>query len=168
MEVVRSKTTLSSSSTCSREEQCGGGRRVSQNERQQRLEDRFDCHSALNQGVSNRSFCVSPDTSTGQTRQLAARYGCDPRGCVHNQLEKFDSVRISTIQPISSRPSQDKEGNGNINIHCPVLSAEPWWLLLIDLVIDYPVYLGNNPNLLADVSHLKTIHPLFSALRLAV
>ena len=56
MEVVRNKTPLSSSSTCSREEQCGGGRGVSQNERQQRPEDRFDCHSALNQGVSNRSF----------------------------------------------------------------------------------------------------------------
>ena len=119
MEVVRNKTPLSSSSTCSREEQCGGGRGVSQNEGQQRLEDRFDCHSALNQGVSNRSFCVSPDSSTGQIRQLAARSGCDPRGCVHNELEKFDSVRISTIQSNSSRPSQDQEGNGNINTNCP-------------------------------------------------
>ena len=50
----------------------------------------------------------------------------------------------------------------------PLWSAQPWWPLLIDLVIDYPVYLGNNPNLLADVSHLKAIHPLFPALRLAV
>ena len=37
MEVVRNKMPLSSSSTCSREEQCGGGRGVSQNERQQQL-----------------------------------------------------------------------------------------------------------------------------------
>ena len=50
----------------------------------------------------------------------------------------------------------------------PLWSAQPWWPLLIDLVIDYPVYLGNNPNLLADVSHLNAIHPLFPALRLAV
>ena len=42
-----------------------------------------------------------------------------PCGRVHNELEKFDSVRISTIQSNSSRPSQDQDGNGNINTNCP-------------------------------------------------
>ena len=50
----------------------------------------------------------------------------------------------------------------------PLWSAQPWWPLLMDLVIDYPVYLGNNPNLLTDVSHPKAVHPLFPALKLAV
>ena len=118
MEVVRDQTPLSFSSTCSRQEQCNCGRGISQNERPQRLEDRFDCYSAPNQGVPNRSLCVSPDTSTEQIRQLAARSGCDPCGRVHNELDKFDSVRFSAIQPNSRRPSQDQEGNGNIDIDC--------------------------------------------------
>ena len=118
MEVVRDQTPLSFSSTCSRQEQCNCGGGISQNERPQRLEDRFDCYSAPNQGVPNRSLCVSPDTSTEQIRQLAARSGCDPCGRVHNELDKFDSVRFSAIQPNSRRPSQDQEGNGNIDIDC--------------------------------------------------
>ena len=113
MEVMRDQTPLSSSSTFSRQEQCDCGRGISQNERSQRLEDRFDCYSAPNQ-----TLCVSPDTSTKQIRQLAARSGCDPCGRVHNELDKFDSVRFSAIQPHSCRPSQDQEGNGNVNIDC--------------------------------------------------
>ena len=124
MEVVRDQTPLSSSSTCFRQEQCDCGRGISQNERPQRLEDRFDYHSASNQEVPNRSLCVSPDTSTEQIRQLAARSGCDPCGRVHNELDKFDNVRFSAIQPNSRRPSQDQEGNDNINIDCaPMVSS---------------------------------------------
>ena len=111
-------------STCFRQEQCDCGRGISQNERPQRLEDRFDYHSAPNQEVPNRSLCVSLDTSTEQIRQLAARSGCDPCGRVHNELDKFDNVRFSAIQPYSCRPSQDQKGNGNINIDCaPMVSS---------------------------------------------
>ena len=39
---------------------------------------------------------------------------------------------------------------------------------MIDLVIDYPVYLGDNSNLLTDASHPKTTHPLFPTLKLTV
>ena len=119
IEVVRNKTPLSSSSICSREEQCGGRQGGSQNERQQRLEDRFDCHPALNQEVSNRSFRVSPDTSTGQIRQLAARSGCDPRGRVHNELEKFDSVRISTISLIPAVLHKTKKEMATLALIAP-------------------------------------------------
>ena len=113
MEVMRDQTPLSSSSTCFRQEQCDCGRGISKNERPQRLEDRFDCYSVPSQGVPNRSLCVSLDTSTEQMRQLAARSGCDPCGRVHNKLDKCDSVRFSSIQPHSRRPSQDQEGNDN-------------------------------------------------------
>ena len=47
-------------------------------------------------------------------------------------------------------------------------SAQPWWPLLIDLLIDFPIFLGNNPSLLKDVSHPGAIHPLFPSLKLAV
>ena len=167
--MVRDQTPLSS--TCSRQEQRDCRRRISQNERPQRLEDRFDCYSAPNHGVPNRSLCVWPDTSTEQIRQLAARSGCDPCGRVHNELDKFDGVRISAIQPHSRRPSQDQEGNGNTNIDCTSMVSSAMVAsvsLLIDLVINYPVYLGNNSNLLTDVSHPKTTHPLFPVLKLAV
>ena len=120
MEVVRDQTPLSSSSTCSRQEKCDCGRGISQNERPQWLEYRFDCYSAPNQGVPNRSLCVLPDMSTKQIRQLAARTGCDRCGRVHNELDKFDSVRFFAIQPPSCRPSQD-QGNGNINNDCATM-----------------------------------------------
>jgi hypothetical protein len=50
----------------------------------------------------------------------------------------------------------------------PLWSAQPWWPLLIDLVIDYPIYLGSDSNLLTDVYHPKAIHLLYPALKLAV
>jgi hypothetical protein len=34
---------------------------------------------------------------------------------------------------------------------------------LIDLVIDYPIYLGSDPNLLTDVSHPKAISGEYQA-----
>jgi hypothetical protein len=50
----------------------------------------------------------------------------------------------------------------------PLWSAQPWWPLLIDLLVDFPIFLGNSPRLLRDVSHPGAIHPLFPSLKLAV
>ena len=50
----------------------------------------------------------------------------------------------------------------------PLWSAQPWWPLLIGMLIDYPVYLGDDPALLADMSNPGQIHPLFPTLKLAV
>ena len=61
-----------------------------------------------------------------------------------------------------------KTDMASIVLVAPLWSAQPWWPLLLELLIDYPVYLGNDPDLLEDVSNPGTIHPLFPSLRLAV
>ena len=50
----------------------------------------------------------------------------------------------------------------------PLWTTQPWWPLLIELLVDYPVYLGNNSKLLQEVSSPGVLHPLFPALRLTV
>ena len=157
MEVVRDQTPLSSSSTCSREEQCDCERGISQNERPQRLEDRFDCYSAPNQGVPNKSLCGSPDTSRP-----------DP-GAIHVDAFTMNWTNLIAyaFPPFNLIPAvlhKTKKETATLILIAPLGSAQPWWPLLID----YPVYLGNNSNLLTDVSHPKTTHPLFPALKLAV
>ena len=161
MEVVRDQAPLSSSSTCSRQEQCDCGRGISQNERPQRLEDRFDCYSAPNQGMPNKSLCSSPDTSRP-----------DP-GAIHVDAFTMNWTNLIAyaFPPFNLIPAvlhKTKKEMATLILIAPLGSAQPWWPLLIDLVIDYPVYLGNNSNLLTDVSHPKTTHPLFPALKLAV
>ena len=118
---------------------------VADEESRKMKDNNNNCHSALNRRVSNRSFCISPDRSTGQIRQLAARSRCDPCGRVHMNWRNFIAY---AFPPFSLIPAV------NINTNCPLWSAQQWWPLLIDLVIDYPVYLGNNPNLLANVPYL--------------
>lgn len=116
--LVRDQRPLSSSSACSRKEQCCCGRGIAQNEGPQRLENRFDGHQALSQGVPNRSFCFSPDSSTEPLRQLATRFGCDPCRCVHDGLDELNRVRIPPIQFGPSGPLQNQEREGNISLDC--------------------------------------------------
>jgi hypothetical protein len=60
-----------------------------------------------------------------------------------------------------------KEG-ATLVLVAPLWTAQPWWPLLIELIVDYPIYLGNDPKLLQDVSNQGAIHPLFPSLKLAV
>jgi hypothetical protein len=54
----------------------------------------------------------------------------------------------------------NKEG-ATLVLVAPLWTAQPWWPLLIELIVDYPIYLGNDPKLLQDVSNKGAIHPLF-------
>ena len=58
--------------------------------------------------------------------------------------------------------------NATLVLVAPLLSAQPWWPLLIGMLIGYPVYLGNNKELLTDMSNPGAFHPLFPTLKLAV
>ena len=98
MELVRDRTSLSSSSACSREKQCRRRHGISCNEGSERLENRLDCHHASNQRMPNRSICFSPNSSAGQICQLATRSGSHPYKYVHNGLDEFDRIRIPSIQ----------------------------------------------------------------------
>ena len=61
-----------------------------------------------------------------------------------------------------------KREHATIVLVAPLWTAQPWWPLLIELLVDYPIYLGNNPKLLQEASSPGMIHPLFPSLKLAV
>ena len=50
----------------------------------------------------------------------------------------------------------------------PVWQAQPWWPVLLRLLISQPVLLPNSPTLLTDPSDLNRVHPMFPRLHLAV
>ena len=124
MELVQDKTSLYHSSTCSREEECGSGRGIAQNDRPQRLAAQSNYNPAFNQGVPNRPFCLSPDTPAKELCQLATRSRSDSRGRFHNGLEESKSLRIPSIQSDCSGSAQDQEGNGNVSVdRSPMVSS---------------------------------------------
>jgi len=50
----------------------------------------------------------------------------------------------------------------------PVWQAQPWWLVLLRLLISQPVLLPNSPTLLTDRTDLNRVHPMYPRLHLAV
>ncbi|XP_068696744.1 uncharacterized protein [Montipora capricornis] len=50
----------------------------------------------------------------------------------------------------------------------PVWQAQPWWPVLLRLLISQPVLLPNSPTLLTDPTDLNRIHPMYPRLHLAV
>ena len=168
MEVVRDQTPLSFSSTCSRQEQCNCGRGISQNERPHD----WKIDSTVIQPLIKE--CQIDRFASRLTRQLNkyVSWRSDP-GAIHvdaftmnwTNLIAYAFPQFNLIPAVLHKTKKEM---ATLILIAPLWSAKPWWPLLIDLVIDYPVYLGNNSNLLTDVSHPKTTHPLFPALKLAV
>ena len=50
----------------------------------------------------------------------------------------------------------------------PVWQAQPWWLVLLRLLISQPVLLPNSPTLLMDPTDLNRVHPMYPHLHLAM
>ena len=50
----------------------------------------------------------------------------------------------------------------------PVWQAQPWWPVLLRLLVAQPILLPNKPSLLRDPSDLKRVHPMYPRLHLAV
>ena len=108
------------------------------------------------------------------TRQLDRYVSWRPdSGAIHVDAFTINWTNLNAyaFPPFSLIPAvlhKTRKEKATLVLIAPLWSAQPWWPLLIDLVIDYPIYLGSDPNLLTDVSHPKAIHPLFPALKLAV
>ena len=49
----------------------------------------------------------------------------------------------------------------------PVWQAQPWWPVLLRLLISQPVLLPNSPTLLTDPTDLNRVHPMYPRLHLA-
>ena len=95
----------------------------------------------------------------------------DP-SAVHNDAFTMDwsNLKAYAFPPFNLIPSvlqKAKKEHATLMLVAPPWTTQPWWPLLIELIVDYPVYLGNNPKLLQDVSSPGAMHPLFPSLKLA-
>ncbi|XP_020912356.1 uncharacterized protein LOC110250098, partial [Exaiptasia diaphana] len=50
----------------------------------------------------------------------------------------------------------------------PVWQAQPWWPVLLRLLVAHPIVLPNSPTLLTDAADRMIVHPMFPRLHLAV
>ena len=96
----------------------------------------------------------------------------DP-SAVHNDAFTMDwsNLMAYAFPPLNLIPSvlqRAKKEHATLELVAPLWTTQPWWPLLIELIVDYPVYLWNNPKLLQDVSSPGAMHPLFPSLKLAV
>ena len=92
---------------------------------------------------------------------------------MHNDAFMMDwsNLMAYAFPPFNLIPSvlqKAKKEHATLVLVAPLWTTQSWWSLLIELIVDYPVCLGNNPKLLQDVSGPGAMHPLFSSLKLAV
>jgi len=69
---------------------------------------------------------------------------------------------------ISATLMKVKIDQTEIILVAPVWQAQPWWPVLLRLLISQPVLLPNSPTLLTDQTDLKRVHPMYPRLHLAV
>ena len=108
------------------------------------------------------------------THQLKPYFSWRPDpSAVHNDAFTMDWLNLMAyaFPPFNLIPSvlqKAKKEHATLVLVAPLWTTKPWWPLLIELIVNYPVYLGNNPKLLQDVSSSGAMHPLFPSLKLAV
>ena len=118
--------------------------------------------------VRNRPVWFSPIRPASPVRQLPSRPRGSTRGCVDNGLGTLQGLRISTFQSDPSCPKQSVSGQTNIILVAPICSAQPWWPLLLSLLVEHPVLLPSSRHLPRDPADPQRIHPMFPRLHLAM
>ena len=159
---------ISSGTAYPRQNQCGSGYRVPGETGSERLEDTTENHSSPYKRLHDRSLC---SRLTHQLKRYVS-WRPDP-SAVHNDAFTMDwsNLKAYAFPPFNLIPSvlqKAKKEHATLVLVAPLWTTQPWWPLLIELIVDYPVYLGNNPKLLQDVSSPGAMHPLFPSLKLAV
>ena len=72
---------------------------------------------------------------------------------------------FNLIPAVLNKVSQDK---ADIILVAPIWTAQSWWPLLLNLLIEQPVLLPSSRHLLRDPADPQRIHPMFPRLHLAV
>ena len=72
---------------------------------------------------------------------------------------------FNLIQAVQNKVSQDK---ADTILVAPIWPAQPWWPLLLSLLIEHPVLLPSSRHLLRDPADPQRIYPMFPRLHLAV
>ena len=148
LRMVRKEKCISSRPTYSRRKQYGSRCRVPNYEVLERLEAEVRCDPPINNyRMPSRPICITPVPPARQICQLETGPQRFIHGCFYNQLEQHDSMCLSSFQSHPCSPAQSENRECDLVLVAPLWSAQPWWPLLIGMLIDYPVYLGNNSSL---------------------
>ena len=166
--LVREETPISSGTAYPRQNQCGSGYRVPGETGSERLEDTTENHSTPYKGLHDRSLCLPPHTPTKTVCQLETGSERGAQRRLHDGLVESEGICLPSVHLIPSVLQKAKKEHATLVLVAPLWATQPWWPLLIELIVDYPVYLGNNPKLLQDMSSPGAMHPLFPSLKLAV
>ena len=90
----------------------------------------------------------------------------DP-SAVHNDAFTMDwsNLMAYAFPPFNLIPSvlqKAKKEHTTLVLVAPLWTTQAWWPLLIKRIVDYPVYLGNNPKLLQDAVQSRSDASSFS------
>ena len=69
---------------------------------------------------------------------------------------------------MSKTPTKVTIDQTELILVAPVWQAQPWWPVLLRLLVFQPVLLPISPTLLTDPTDLNQVHPMYPCLHLAV
>ena len=122
--VVREEICVSSCSTHSGQTQHSSRLRVTNHERSERLETESKCDSPNDLALSSRSVCLSSVSPTRPICELETRPKGNSHGRILNELVQHRSLCLSSVQPGTCSPAQNKNRHGNNSFSCsPVVST---------------------------------------------
>ena len=120
-------------------------------QRQKRVEDRLPNDFPLSEGVQNRPVCFS---SIRPASPQYVSWRPDPEA-VHADALTMDWAPLkgyafppfNLIPAVLNKVSRDK---ADIVLVAPIWPAQPWWPLLLSLLIEHPVLLPSSRHLVRD------------------
>jgi len=107
------------------------------------------------------------------TNQLADYISWRPDLGSHPHRRLYDKLGSSTglcppFNVISKTLRKVTIDQMDLILVAPVWQAQPWWLVLLRLLISRPVLPLNGPTLVVDPTNLNQVHPMYPHLHLAV
>ena len=134
----------------------------------ERLEDTTENNRSPNKGLHDRSLCLPPHTLIKAICQLETGSERGAQRCLYDGLVESDGICFPSVQLDSVSSSEGQEGTRDAGVGSTIMDYTTLVASSDRTSCGYPVYLGNNPKLLKNVSSPGVTHPLFPSLRLAV
>ena len=125
-------------------------------------------NSAFSAYLSDRSVCESSNQPTRGLHQLETRPRSHPHRRLHDKLGSSTGLCLPPFNLISPTQTKATIDQTELILVAPVWQAQPWWPVLLRLLISQQVLLPNSPTLSTDPSDMNRVHPMYPRLHLAV
>ena len=149
-----------------RQRLCGQG--VQRIQGHERVEVGPNNYSTFSAELSDGSFCESSNQPTPGLHQLETRPWSHPRRRLYDRLGSPSGLCLPPFNLIYKTLTKVTTDQTELILVAPVWQAQPWWPVLLRLLISQPVLVPNSPTLLTDLSNLNQVHPMYPRLHLAV